>query len=165
MSYSIADLNQMNQAAFIVALGAVFEDTPTIAERTWYDRPFTDVSDLHQKMVAQVRALPFSEQLALIQAHPDLGSKAKMADASVQEQAGLGLDRLTESEFDQFQTLNRQYRDRFNFPFIVAVRHHTKATILQAFMYRLENSPEIEVAQAVTEIAEIARFRLLDLIL
>ena len=65
------------------------------------------------------------EQLALIKAHPDLGSKAKMAETSVQEQAGVGLDRLSEAEYQRFQSLNQAYKDKFDFPFIVAVKYHT----------------------------------------
>ena len=101
-----------------------------------------------------------AEKLALIQAHPDLGSKAKMAEASVSEQAGAGLDRLSVEEFDRFQSLNQSYREKFSFPFIVAVKKHTKNSILEAFKQRLDNSIETEMQQAVAEICEIARFRL-----
>jgi len=100
----------------------------------------------------------------LIRAHPDLGSKAKMADASVQEQAGAGLDRLTPEEFDRFQTLNAAYQERFGFPFVIAVRNHTKESILEAFDRRLENPSDTEIDQALEEITQIAEFRLLDLV-
>ncbi len=111
-------------------------------------------------MVTVVSAMTSAEKLALIQAHPDLGSKAKMAEASVSEQAGAGLDRLSVEEFDRFQFLNRSYREKFGFPFIVAVKNHTKTSILEAFKQRLDNSPETEMQQAVAEICEIARFRI-----
>jgi 2-oxo-4-hydroxy-4-carboxy-5-ureidoimidazoline decarboxylase len=99
-------------------------------------------------------------QLALIQAHPDLGSKAKMAASSIAEQAGAGLDRLSPEEFERFQRLNQAYKDRFGFPFIVAVKNHTKASILQTFEERLQNSYGEEVQRAIAEIAQITRFRL-----
>ncbi|MBF2027785.1 MAG: 2-oxo-4-hydroxy-4-carboxy-5-ureidoimidazoline decarboxylase [Oscillatoriales cyanobacterium C42_A2020_001] len=164
MPYSIAELNQMTQAAFVDALGAVFEDTPAIARDTWNRRPFTNVDDLHQKMVSVVNGLSEDDQLDLICAHPDLGSKAKMAEASVQEQAGVGLDRLSPEEFERFQALNHQYREQFGFPFIIAVKNHTKTSILQAFEQRLQNDAKTEQQQAITEITQIARFRLADLI-
>lgn len=164
MSYAIADLNQMDQEAFVAALGAVFENTPAIAQQAWENRPFADGFTLHQAMVNIVNAMDREDQLALIRAHPDLGSKARMAEASVQEQAGVGLDRLTPQEFERFQTLNQRYKDTFGFPFIIAVKNHTKTSILEAFARRLQNPIEIEINQALTEIAQIAQFRLMDLI-
>lgn len=164
MPYSIVQLNQMNQEAFVAALGAVFEDTPAIAREVWTQRPFMDLTDLHQAMVDVVNAMTQAERLALIRAHPDLGSKAKMADASVQEQSGAGLDRLTSDEYDRFHTLNQAYKERFGFPFIIAVKHHTKVSILEAFDRRLHNAPEAEVNQALAEITQIAHFRLTALL-
>lgn len=160
MPYSIAQINQMSQAEFVTVLGSVFEDTPTIAQQTWFHRPFSDRADLHQKMLGIVQAMSREDQLALIQAHPDLGSKAKMAEASVQEQAGVGLDRLSPAEYDRFHTLNQAYKDKFGFPFIIAVKNHTQETILAAFEHRLTNSMDEEMAQALIEIAQIAGFRL-----
>jgi 2-oxo-4-hydroxy-4-carboxy-5-ureidoimidazoline decarboxylase len=160
MPYSLVQLNQLSQQEFTQALGAIFEHTPAIARCTWDDRPFASTADLHAKMVTVVNSMTGEEKLALIQAHPDLGSKAKMAVASVNEQAGAGLDRLSVAEFDRLQFLNRSYREKFGFPFIVAVKKHTKTSIIEAFERRLDNSPETEMQQALTEIYEIARFRL-----
>ncbi len=164
MAYSIADLNQMNQESFVAALGAVFEDTPTIAQETWNARPFADVDDLHQKMVKVVNEMTSLEKLNLIKAHPDLGSRARMAEASVKEQAGAGLDRLSPEEYERFHNLNQAYKTKFGFPFIIAVKNHTKTSILAAFDQRLTNSKDAEMQQAITEITQIARFRLLDLV-
>ena len=165
MPYSIATLNQMSQAAFVEALGVVFEDTPKIAEQVWHQRPFQNVTDLHQKMVAIVQAMSPDEQLALIRMHPDLGSKAKMAEASVQEQANAGLGHLSAADYDRFQTLNQTYQQTFGFPFILAVKHHTKDSILAAFEQRLQNTPAAERQQAIAEIAQIAQFRLIERVL
>jgi len=164
MTYTIAELNQASLEEFVAALGAVFEDTPAIARQAWEQRPFTDSADLHQCMVTIVQELDRQAQIALIRAHPDLGSKAKMAEASVQEQAGAGLDRLSPAEYDRFQSLNDRYKQKFAFPFIIAVKHHTKTSILEAFDQRLRNTVDQELAQALTEIFQIAQFRLLALI-
>lgn len=162
MTYSLQTLNQMEQSAFTEALGEIFEQTPTIAAQAWEKRPFESVDALHQKMVAIVQSMTPEEQLALICAHPDLGSKAKMAEASVQEQAGAGLDRLTPEEYDRFHTLNERYKSQFGFPFIIAVKNHTKSSILEAFETRLEHSQTTEMQQAIAEISQIAYFRLLQ---
>jgi 2-oxo-4-hydroxy-4-carboxy-5-ureidoimidazoline decarboxylase len=164
MPYSLERLNRMSQEEFVEALGAVFEETPAIAHRAYHQRPFASVIELHQQMVAVVNQMSRAEQLALICAHPDLGSKTKMAEASVQEQAGIGLDRLTAPEFERFQILNSAYKAKFGFPFIIAVKNQTKDSILEAFDRRLNNTTEIEITQSLIEIAQIAFFRLLDLI-
>lgn len=150
----------MSQDEFTITLGEIFENTPTIARKTWKNRPFTDIRDLHQKMVAVLNELSDREQIELMRSHPDLGSKAKMAEASVREQKGVGLDCLSPEEFQRFQYLNQTYREKFDFPFLIAVKKHTKASILEAFARRLNNDFSIEKQQALKEIAEIARFRL-----
>jgi len=153
-------LNQMNQSEFTEAIGSIFEHTPEIAAEAWRSRPFTDVQNLHQTMAAIVLKMGDAEKLKLICAHPDLGSKFKMAEASVQEQSTVGLDRLSAVEYTHFQKLNQDYKDKFSFPFIIAVRNHTKDSILAAFEKRLQNNLEAEKQQAIAEITEIARWRL-----
>ncbi len=164
MPYPIATLNQMSQDEFVEALGAVFEETPAIARQVWHQKPFKDATELHRKMMDGVTAMSQAEKLALIQAHPDLGSKAKMAEASIQEQTGAGLTQLSPEEYERLQSLNQKYKAKFGFPFIVAVRNHTKDSILDAFNRRLDNPPDQEIEQALTEIAQIAQFRLLSLV-
>lgn len=164
MNYAISKLNQMSQAVFTDALGAVFEDSPWVAERAWRERPFADVAALHQAMVRVVREASSDEQLTLIRAHSDLGDKVQMSLASRKEQAGAGLGQLTVEDHDRFFTLNQAYMTRFGFPFIIAVKNHTPETILQAFSSRLENPTPTEITQALAEIAQITQFRLGEMI-
>jgi 2-oxo-4-hydroxy-4-carboxy-5-ureidoimidazoline decarboxylase len=96
---NIANINQMSQEEFTEHLGAIFEHTPEIATQAWLERPFADLSELHQVMAAIVHKMSEPDQLKLICAHPDLGSKFKMAEASVQEQSTVGLDQLSPAEF------------------------------------------------------------------
>lgn len=160
MPYTLEQINQMSEADFVQALGPAFEDTPQIAAQVWPQRPFGSVADLHHKMVAIIQAMSPAEQLALINAHPDLGARISMAEASVAEQRNAGLDALSAEEYDRFQQLNQAYKDRFGFPFILAVAGHTKDSILSNFTQRLENSPQDEQATALREIETIARLRL-----
>jgi 2-oxo-4-hydroxy-4-carboxy-5-ureidoimidazoline decarboxylase len=105
-------------------------------------------------------------KLALIRAHPDLAGRLARAggltEASAREQGGLGLDRLSDEEFERFTGLNRRYRERFGFPFVICVRRTDKAGILAAFESRLGNDPAAEVTEALRQIHEIARLRLAD---
>jgi 2-oxo-4-hydroxy-4-carboxy-5-ureidoimidazoline decarboxylase len=158
--YAIAQLNQMSQTEFTNTLGEIWEATPKIAEQAWQSKPFADVEVLYQAMVVVVNNMSESEQLALIKAHPDLGSKAKMPEASIQEQTEVGLNDLSESEYQYFQLLNQAYQDQFGFPFIVAVKYHTKESILETFKCRLKNNQEQEKREAIAEIIKIARLRL-----
>ena len=162
--FILEQLNKMSQVEFTKALGEIWEQTPEIAEKAWQSKPFEDLDFLYRAMVAVIDRMSESEQMALIKAHPDLGSKAKMADASVQEQAGAGLDRLSKFEYQRFQSLNQAYKDKFDFPFIIAVKNHTLESILEAFSNRLENDRTTEKQQALTEIKKIARLRLESLI-
>lgn len=164
MTYSLDDLNQMTQAEFTAALGDVFENTPAIARQTWFRRPFESVETLHQAMVEEMRSHSPEDQLALIRAHPDLGSRAQMAESSVQEQASVGLDQLTPDEYQHIQRLNRDYTEKFGFPFIIAVKRHTKASIFEAFHQRLLHSRDAEMQRALAEISDIAYIRLRNLV-
>jgi len=152
----------------VAVFGGVFERSPWVAEGAWAAAPFHGLDRLHAAMVAAVRAAPRARQLALIRAHPDLAGKAAMAGEvttqSRAEQAGAELDRLTPAQYARFQALNRAYRERFGFPFILAVKGLDKAQILESFVERLGNPPEAELDRCLNEIAKIARFRLSDLV-
>ncbi|NJN30883.1 MAG: 2-oxo-4-hydroxy-4-carboxy-5-ureidoimidazoline decarboxylase [Synechococcales cyanobacterium RM1_1_8] len=145
-------------------LGPVFEETPSIAEATWLQRPFATKAALYEAMVGVMTSLDPAQQLDLIRAHPDLGAKAAMAEASVQEQSSVGLDQLSGSEFERFQSLNNAYKTTFGFPFIIAVKYHDKSSILDAFEQRLRQSQAVEQDNALAEIAKIAWLRLDGLI-
>jgi OHCU decarboxylase len=119
-------------------------------------------------MVAAVDAAGEAQKLALLTAHPDLAGKLARAgaltDASTAEQASAGLDRLSEEEFQRFTAFNIAYTEKFGFPFIIAVRENTKASILAAFGRRITNSREAEFSTALAEVAKIARLRLTNLL-
>jgi OHCU decarboxylase len=100
------------------------------------------------------------EQLALLRAHPDLGAREKMSDASTVEQVRAGFDSLTRPELERLTALNAAYRDKFGFPFLFAVRGATKDDILNALEKRLLGTREAELEEALRQVYRIARFRL-----
>lgn len=163
----IARLGRSDRDDFVNVLGALYEHSPWVAHDTWPLRPFADRTELHDAMQSIVLAAGEMRQLALIRAHPDLAGKLARAGAlhphSTGEQQGLGLDRLPDAEYEQFDRLNRAYRERFGFPFIIAVRAQTRASVLAAFGERLGNDPDRERRAALAEIGRIAWFRLQDL--
>jgi 2-oxo-4-hydroxy-4-carboxy-5-ureidoimidazoline decarboxylase len=162
---TISDLNGLERDAFVTAIGWVFEHSPWVAERAWVQRPFSTRDRLHQAMVESMRAASPDEQLALLRAHPDLGTRMRMSEASVGEQASAGLDRLTPRDFERLQRLNADYRVKFGFPFLFAVKGSTPAQILEALEERLPRDPEVEFEEGLRQVARIARFRLDDSVL
>ena len=159
---TLVELNASDRDRFVAALGWVFEHSPWVAERAWQRRPFASVEQLHAAMVTAVSAARPEEQVALLRAHPDLGTRARMSDASVGEQAGAGLDSLTPAEFNRLQQLNTAYRARFDFPFLFAVRGSTKYDVLEALASRLLAVPDDELVEALRQVFQIAWFRLQD---
>jgi 2-oxo-4-hydroxy-4-carboxy-5-ureidoimidazoline decarboxylase len=163
---SLADLNQADRAAFTAALGHLFEHSPWVAEETWPQRPFGSAAALHAALCATLRAAAPEKQLALIRAHPDLAGRLarqkKLTADSAREQAGAGLDQLTDAELAAFTRNNDAYRAKFGFPFIICARLNAKAAILAAMADRLPNTPAAELAAALAEIEKIAWLRLQD---
>jgi 2-oxo-4-hydroxy-4-carboxy-5-ureidoimidazoline decarboxylase len=161
---TIAELNACDRQRFADLLGWIFEGSPWVAARTWPRRPFATIAELHAVMVGEVMAATGPEQLALLCAHPDLGTRARMSDASAGEQAGAGLDRLSRDTFDRLQHLTAAYREKFGFPFLMAVKGRTTADVLDALEARLDRSSEEEWAEALSQVGRIAGRRLHDLV-
>ncbi|HEX7759040.1 MAG TPA: 2-oxo-4-hydroxy-4-carboxy-5-ureidoimidazoline decarboxylase [Caulobacteraceae bacterium] len=157
---------ELGREAFVERFGGIYEASPWVAEAVW---PAVEAGQLESRealaaaMRAAVDGAGHDDKLTLIRAHPELASRARMADASVREQSGAGLDQCSAAEFEAFQRLNGTYNARFGFPFIIAVKGLTRADILAAFEARLENDPQTEFAAAIAQIHRIAGFRLEDL--
>ena len=160
----IAHINGMSQAEFTEALGGIFEHSPWVAAGAWAARPFASADGLSEAMMDTVRRASAEDKLRLLRAHPDLAGKAARAGTmttdSVSEQSGAGLSRLSDEEYERFDRLNTAYREKFGFPFIIAVRNHTKESILAAFEERLGHTFEEESAAALAEIGAITHLRL-----
>jgi len=153
-------IDAADRAAFVARFEHLFEHSPWVVERAWEKRPFADAEALHNAFMATVHEAETPEQLALIRAHPQLGVKQALTDASEAEQAGAGLKALSAEEFERFARLNAAYQEKFGFPFIVCVGRKTKAGILEAFEARLHNDAAAERQIALDEIGWIAKLRL-----
>jgi 2-oxo-4-hydroxy-4-carboxy-5-ureidoimidazoline decarboxylase len=157
-------INTMDRAAFVQKFGGIFENSPWVAEQTWEKRPFASLDDMHAAMVAVAKYAPAAMQLALLQSHPDLAGKEAQAGAmtasSVSEQASAGLNALSKVEMAQISDLNAAYKHKFGFPFIIAVRMHTKEGIFFEFNRRLQNDTQTEFAIDLQNVYAITRLRL-----
>jgi 2-oxo-4-hydroxy-4-carboxy-5-ureidoimidazoline decarboxylase len=161
---TLAHLNTLDRDAFVDALGWIFEGSPWVAERAWTRRPFASAEALHQAMIDVVRQASGLEQLALLRAHPDLGTRARISDVSTGEQRGAGLDRLGADEYGRLQRLNGEYRRRFGFPFLFAVKGSTKEDLMTALEARIGRSADEELTEALGQVYRIAAFRLEDVV-
>lgn len=152
------------EAAFLERYGNLFDHSSWVVERVARRAPS---ADLHATFMQIVHDATRSEQLKLIRAHPELAGRAmtegSLTSASKMEQASAGLNSLTAGELEQFESLNRDYAARFDFPFIICVRQTSKAGILAAMRRRLANEREEEIDEALHQIGEIVRLRLGDM--
>jgi OHCU decarboxylase len=145
--------------AFVATYGPLFEHSPWVAEDAYERGPYATREALYEGLVAAMYAAPRDRQVALVRAHPELAGKVSTVD-SENEQASAGLDRLERDEYETLIAANTAYREKFGFPFVICVRDHTKASILEAAQARVRNEPDAELRTALAEIARIAHHRL-----
>lgn len=163
--------SQMSRERFVERFGGVFEHSPWIAERAWALElgPAHDTATgVHSALARIFRSASEAERLGVLTAHPDLAGKLaqarRLTEASAAEQAGAGLDALTDAERATFTALNADYVARFGFPFIIAVRDNTRASILAAFQRRITNEHSVEFIEACAQVERIAELRLKDML-
>jgi 2-oxo-4-hydroxy-4-carboxy-5-ureidoimidazoline decarboxylase len=165
---TLSDLNACSKDDFVAALSNVFEYSPWIAEQAASVRPFAGVKQLFEAMKLAVHRAAPELRVALIKAHPDLANKTQRAAGltaeSSAEQNSVGLDRLSDAEYDAFEGVNNAYRAKFGFPYIVCVRRHTKDSILRDFERRLPNDATTEAQRSIEEICRIAALRVDQLV-
>ncbi len=159
-------INALDLAGFVALLGPLYEHSPWAAERAFQAGPFGDVATLAGALKSVVDHASEAERISLILAHPELAGDRLRARAltasSMSEQASLGLDRLDAQEIVQWTKLNAEYLKRFDMPFIICVRLHSKDEILAALNRRLGRTLAEERREAVRQIHDIARLRLDD---
>ena len=161
--------SRMTRDRFVERFGSIFEHSHWIAERA-FDLELGPAHDsaagLHNALARVFRSASRAERLGVLNAHPDLAGKLaaamRLTADSTAEQASAALDALTDEERASFQRLNAEYVAKHGFPFIIAVRDNTKATILAAFAQRIGNDTETEFATACRQVERIAELRLKD---
>lgn len=155
----------MRNEQVVARYGGVYEHSPWVAEEA--ARLIGDAADTETVALLMAECVDNASKerrLALIRAHPDLAGKASIAGEltaeSTAEQASAGLDRCTREEYERFQSLNAAYKEKFGFPFVMAVRNASRVDILEAFELRLANDYTEEFETAIAEIHKIARLRI-----
>lgn len=161
--------SDMDRDTFVQAFGGVFEHSPWIAEGAHaleLGRTHDTAQGIHQALARVFRTASDEQRLGVLTAHPDLAGKLaaakRLTAESTAEQASVGLDALTDAERAKFTELNDAYTAKFGFPFIIAVRDNTKASIMDAFARRIDNDRDTEFAEACAQVERIAELRLIE---
>ncbi len=160
----------LNRAEFQRVYGEIYENAPWISECVWeqtFGMGINDIHSLHERFVAVVEGAEERERIDLIRGHPELADRVALKEgltsASQSEQEGAGLDNCSEAEFGKFRSLNAQYRTKFDFPFVIAVKGRSRNEILDVLEHRLMNERQAEIEGAIRQIHRIAYLRLIEL--
>jgi 2-oxo-4-hydroxy-4-carboxy-5-ureidoimidazoline decarboxylase len=169
--HALNEINRLEASEFSQLFGPLYEHSPWIAERAFALKPaggFASRAQVYAALAATVQSASEVEKVALLNAHPELAGKEAVAGAltvaSTSEQASAGLTTMTAADVAQLRELNAAYREKFGFPFIIAVRNNTQSAIFGAVKSRLANTREMELNNCLMQVGEIARLRLMDLI-
>ena len=161
---SIDKVNKLNKSDFISIFGNVFEKTEWIAQKSYDLKPYKNFEELFSKMMEVFENIEKEKHLEILNAHPNLAVEKKLTRDSKNEQKNASLNQCTEKEFLEFKKLNEEYKKKFGFPFIIAVKGKNKEEILNSFRQRIANNINLEFIEAKKQVKKIAIFRLSEII-
>ena len=161
---SIEKVNQLSENEFMSNFGNVFEKTNWIANKAFNLKPYKDFDDFISTIIKIYENSSKEDCLTIFNAHPELAVEKKLTEDSHKEQKGANLNRCNNEEFSEFKNLNIEYRSKFGFPFIIAVKGKNKKEILNNFRKRIKNEINLEFNEAKEQVKKIATFRLNEII-
>ena len=160
----IDKFNKLSKIEFISTFGNIFEKTEWIAEKCYESKPYNNIDELISKMIEIFENTEKERHLEILNSHPNLAVEKKLTDDSKNEQKNANLNQCTNEEFIEFKKLNDEYKKKFGFPFIIAVKGKNKDEILNIFRQRITNNINSEFEEAKKEVKKIASFRLNEII-
>jgi len=161
---SIDKFNKLSKAEFISIFGNIFEKTEWIAERCYESKPYNNPDELVSKMMKIFENSEKEKHLEILNSHPDLVVEKRLTENSKNEQKNASLNQCSDKEFLEFKNLNEEYKKKFGFPFIIAVKGKNKEEILNSFRQRITNNINLEFEEAKKQVKKIANFRLGEII-
>ena len=159
-------INKLSRSEFVEIFANIFEKTKWIAEKLYNQKPFNSFKDLSSKMIGIFGSASKEIQLKILKAHPDLANKITINSLTINsraEQNNAGLDQCSEEEFNEFKNLNLEYKKKFGFPFIIAVKGRSRKEILLNFKKRISCDKKIEYEEAIIQVKQIASLRIDEL--
>ena len=157
---SVDKVNKLSKTVFVSIFGNVFEKTTLIAEKVFTFKPFENYEELSNKFLNIFENEREENHLKILNSHPDLAIEKIMTIDSKKEQSDAQLNQCTKEEFEEFMKLNKDYKQKFNFPFIIVVEEKNKSEILNSFRKRINNEKNIEFEEAKKQVKKIASLRL-----
>ena len=161
---SLEKINNLNKSDFLTIFGNVFEKSEWISEKVFDLRPFKNFEDLFSKIIGIYENSDKKIILKILNSHPELAVEKKLTTNSKNEQKNANLNECTNDEYNEFKKLNIEYKKKFDFPFIIAVKGKNKDEILNYFKERIKNSLDEELLEAKKQVKKIATFRLEEII-
>ncbi|HEY4227248.1 MAG TPA: 2-oxo-4-hydroxy-4-carboxy-5-ureidoimidazoline decarboxylase [Candidatus Limnocylindrales bacterium] len=178
MSQDLADLEALNAidafealdaasaAEFKVAVAPLFEGAPRFLARLAAARPFAGWAALFEAARAIAQAMPESEQVELVNAHPRLGappalvSKVSFGEQGYDREAAAhvaGNDARVQDRLEgELERLNRAYEARFRFRYCVFVAGRSRSELLPGIAAALGAAREDELRRALDAVIDIA---------
>ena len=159
-------IDKLTETEFAKVFGNIFENASWISKKLYEQKPFKNFQDLSKKMIIIFEASDNKEKLKILNSHPDLADKTKIGSLtpdSSKEQNSVGLDKCTEKEFNKFKNLNSEYKNKFGFPFIFAIKGKKKLDILLNFKKRILSNKNDEFNEGLSQVVQIANLRLEEL--
>ena len=161
---SLEKINNLNKSDFLTIFGNVFEKSEWISEKVFDLRPFKNFEDLFSKIIGIYENSDKKIILKILNSHPELAVEKKLTINSKNEQKNANLNECTNDEYNEFKKLNIEYKKKFDFPFIIAVKGKNKDEILNYFRERIKNPLDEEFLEAKKQVKKIATFRLEEII-
>ena len=160
----IKKINSLDKSEFLSIFGNVFEKSKWISEKVFDKKPFKNLESFVSEIIGIYENSDNETILEILNLHPELAVEKKLTTDSEVEQSKANLKQCTPEEFDEFKKLNIEYKKKFNFPFIIAVKGKNKNEILNYFRERIKNSLDEEFLEAKKQVKKIATFRLEEII-
>ena len=155
---TIDNINDLNKSDFLLVFGNVFEKTESVALEAFNSKPFKNFEDIMFKMLNIYESYEKNKILEILNAHPELAVAKKMTSESISEQASAKLNECSNDEYKEFKKLNSEYKEKFNFPFIIAVKGKNKNEILNNFRQRISNNINDEFLEAKKQVKKNCNF-------
>ena len=160
----IKKINNLDKSEFLSIFGNVFEKSKWISEKVFDQKPFKNLDSFVSEIISIYENSDNTTIIEILNLHPELAVEKKLTADSEVEQCKANLKQCTLEEFDEFKKLNIEYKKKFNFPFIIAVKGKNKNEILNYFRERIKNSLDEEFFEAKKQVKKIATFRLEEII-
>ena len=160
----IKKINNLDKSEFLSIFGNVFEKSKWISEKVFDQKPFKNLESFVSEIFGIYENSDNKTILEVLNLHPELAVEKKLTVNSEAEQNKANLKECTLEEFNEFKKLNIEYKKKFNFPFIIAVKGKNKNEILNYFRERINNSLDEEFLEAKKQVKKIATFRLEEII-